>query len=102
MEVVEIVKMNEMELIKIITENHFTLSWSIDKGFLEDGAMELSAFAGDNNCSHQKEYDPEDGHGYTFLEIPQTQWGKPVKEQLQWIIDQGIEKGIINKEIKCH
>lgn len=67
--------------------------WTIKFGFM-DGDKEgiqavddVYAFAGDSNCSHEKEFDPSDGHGFSevraetleeaFAEMRAIKWGAP-------------------------
>ncbi len=88
--------MDEYYLIKKITKAGFYMTICLERDFEKEGASELDVYAGDINCPHQKEYDPKDGHGHTELHIPESHLDKPFKEQLEWILEQGRAKGIIN------
>lgn len=43
--------------------------WNITVSVAPDGDFDIYCHRGDSNCSHSKEYDPKDNHGYSYLEL---------------------------------
>lgn len=49
-----------------------------------EGFWDMTAFRGDCNCSHAKEYDPKDGHGYSSVdEDDQEPFARTLEEALK-------------------
>jgi hypothetical protein len=57
--------------------------WKITIQFDED-CCEMSAFAGDANCHHRKEYDPADGHGCSSVMFDVEDWEEQNEKNIFW------------------
>jgi len=84
------------EKLKELTKKGFVVSFNLDKGFEENGAGDLYAYAGDLNYPHQKEFDENDGHGHTMIDIADELLDRPFAEQLTRIF-QEADKRVIKK-----
>ena len=52
------------ERIAVMRENGWTLRFEVSW----DGSWEVSGWAGDTNCPYRKNYDPSDGHGFSWFD----------------------------------
>ncbi len=77
------------EMLDEIARRGFTVTFDFDGTWNCGGA-----FAGDCNCPHMKEYDPEDGHGWSHCEIPAD--SLPDKDD-EWTFDNMVR--LIHREI---